>query len=177
MIRGIQEALMKPLSPIASKESPREILAEDYKSMNGLLPIKGGWGYTRDDACVIDMDDPIVPKDAPFNGVTVEYSFVEKRIWEEMIIFREREDKYAGIEWSLLTQRLDFDNGHTYDMLEFEITAIPRTVFEALKAEWEGPDGFLSLDFDREAHNRKHRESTFTIVREFWFDITSFFGK
>lgn len=168
---------MKPLEPIVSRESPREILADDYKALNGLLPISGGWGYTRDDACIIDEDDPIVPKGIPFNGIAVEYSFVEKRIWEEMIIFRRPEDQYAGIKWKLLRQHLSHVNGRAYDMLEFEITALPQTVWEALKAEWEGPDGFINPDFDQEAHDRKHEKNKFTIVREFWFDITSFFGK
>ena len=32
-----------PLETIASRESPREIIAADYKIE---LPIRGGWGYT-----------------------------------------------------------------------------------------------------------------------------------
>ena len=168
---------MKPLQPIVSRESPREILAEDFKTMNGLLPIKGGWGYTRDDACIIDKNDPIVSRDIPFNGVAVEYSFVEKRIWEEMIIFRSPEDKYAGIKWKLLKQHLFLENRCAYDMLEFEITAFPEVVWNALKEEFDRSNGFSNSIIDRVMNFRKREEHKFTVVREFWFDITSFYGK
>ena len=40
-----------------TKESPRQILFEDYKLD---LPIKGGWGYSLDDACIIDKNDVAV---------------------------------------------------------------------------------------------------------------------
>ena len=36
---------MQPLYPIQCNESPRDILAADFKSLRGGLPISGGWGY------------------------------------------------------------------------------------------------------------------------------------
>jgi hypothetical protein len=54
-----------PLNPVVSRESPREILADDYKTMGGVLPISGGWGYTQSDACVIDKNDVLVDKAFP----------------------------------------------------------------------------------------------------------------
>ena len=64
---------------IRSAETPREILAADFKSLGGELPIHGGWGYSREDAVVVDKDDPVVSKGIPFDGVGIEYIFVEKR--------------------------------------------------------------------------------------------------
>jgi hypothetical protein len=87
---------------IKSKESPREILAADFKSL-GEIPIRGGWGYTFDDAVIIDKNDPVVPKGIPFDGVELEYIFVEKRIYEELIIFRPKNEGYSGIGWNLLS--------------------------------------------------------------------------
>ena len=72
---------------ISPNESPREILAADFRSM-GEIPIRGGWGYTIDDPVIIDKNDPIVLRGMPFDGVGLEYVFVEKRIYEELIIFR-----------------------------------------------------------------------------------------
>lgn len=71
---------LKPL------ESPRQIILEDFQID---LPISGGWGYDIQSACVIDKYDPTVNKEMPFDGISIEYIFVEKRIYEEMIIFRE----------------------------------------------------------------------------------------
>ena len=37
--------------------SPREAMD---KSPGPDLPIRGGWGYNREDACIIDKNDPII---------------------------------------------------------------------------------------------------------------------
>ena len=66
----------KPI--IRSQETPRQIIFENYKSLNGELPITGGWGYAKDDAVIIDKNDPVVPEGLPFDGVDIEYIFVEK---------------------------------------------------------------------------------------------------
>ena len=58
----------KPI--IRSQEAPRQIIFEDYK-LNGELPITGGWGYTKDDAVIIDKNDPVVPEGLPFDGVGI----------------------------------------------------------------------------------------------------------
>ena len=110
---------------IRSAETPREIIAADFKSLREELPISGGWGYTKEDAVVIDRNDPVVSKGMPFDGVEIEYIFVEKRIYEELIIFRPKDDKYSGIEWNLLKQKCTSDNGKKYDVLSFEVKAIP----------------------------------------------------
>src|SRR4051794_33003520 len=99
---------------IRSKESPRDILVADFKSL-GEIPIGGGWGYTLEDAVIIDKNDPGVPKGIPFDGVGLEYVFVEKRIYEELIIFRPENDRYSGIRRSLLGQKLISHNGRQYD--------------------------------------------------------------
>jgi len=107
-----------------SREAPREILAEDFKSL-GTMPIRGGWGYTMTDAVVIDKNDPIVQKGMPFDGVGLEYLFVEKRIYEELIIFRPENDRFSGIEWKCLKQRLTHSKDRSFDVLTFEVTALP----------------------------------------------------
>ena len=74
--------MIEPLQLI-TKESPRQIILEDFKID---LPISGYWGYNLESACVIDKNDPAVSKGMPFDGIGIEYIFVEKRIYEEMII-------------------------------------------------------------------------------------------
>ena len=39
-----------PIYPVKSEKSPREILAADFPSLGGGLPIRGGWGYAQADA-------------------------------------------------------------------------------------------------------------------------------
>ena len=161
---------------IKSAETPREILAADFKSLGGELPIHGGWGYSREDAVVIDKDDPVVSKGIPFDGVGIEHIFVEKRIYEELIIFRSEDSRYSGIKWNLLEQRLTSYENRTYDVLSFEITAIPDADWEALKSEWESNNGFQASESKLKAHEKKRNEKTICYTTEYWFDITSFYG-
>lgn len=168
---------MQSLYPIKSKESPRELLDAHFKSLGGELPIRGGWGYTKSDACIIDKNDPTVDPALPFDGVSLEYIFVEKRIYEEMIIFRPRGEKFSGIKWKLQKQELLSEGEKYFDRLVFEITAFPDRDWYELKAEWEGPKGYGHPDFDLEAHEKKRQERMVRFTREFWFDITSFYGQ
>ena len=161
---------------ISSVESARNILAADFKSLGGELPIRGGWGYSQEDTVIIDKNDPIVPSGIPFDGVEIEYIFVEKRIYKELIIFRPPEERFAGIKWKLLKQRSTEHKQRSYDVLSFEVTALPSKDFEELKAEWEGPDGYGSPGFDVDAHFSKRDAKTIRYVAEYWFDVTSFCG-
>jgi hypothetical protein len=163
--------------PIQSNESPRDILAADFKSLHGGLPIRGGWGYTQSDACVIDKNDPLVDASLPFDGIGVEYVFVEKRIYEEMIIFRPNDQKFAGIRWNLLEQNLVHEGEKHFDRLVFEITALLESDWKELKSEFEGSQGYGTQGFNMETHEKKRQDKTVCFIREFWFDITSFFGK
>ena len=160
---------------IRSAETPREIIAADFKSLREELPISGGWGYTKEDAVVIDRNDPVVSKGMPFDGVEIEYIFVEKRIYEELIIFRPKDDKYSGIEWNLLKQKCTSDNGKKYDVLSFEVKAIPDLDWEELKSEWEENNGFQSSQSELNAHIEKRSSKMIRYVTDYWFDITSFY--
>jgi len=167
---------MQPIQPIRTKESPRDVLAAHFKSLRGGIPIRGGWGYTQEDACIIDKDDPLVDPSLPFDGVGIEYVFVEKRIYEELIIFRPPGEKFSGIEWNLQKQHLVSAGERRFDKLVFDITAFKDADWEDLKMEFEGPNGHRNPDFNLPAHEMKRQEKKLRLTREFWFDITSFFG-
>ena len=168
---------MNPIDKIKSKKPPREILNEHFDSLGGELPIRGGWGYTKEDACIIDKNDPLVDRSLPFDWVGIQNVFVEKRIYEEMIIFRPEDERFSGIQWDLQEQSHIQENDKHFDRLIFEITALHENEWEELKTEYEGPQGYGHPEFDVEAHERRRQEKTVRITREFWFDITSFYGK
>lgn len=167
---------MPAINPIDLQQPPREVLSACFKSLNGGLPIHGGWGYTQNDACIIDKDDPLVNASLPFDGVAIEYIFIEKRIYIEMIILRPQGEKFSGIEWKLQSQSVISESGRSFDRLIFEITALADNNWNTLKTEFEGDYGYGHPDFDLAIHNEKREEMTVYIIREFWFDITSFYG-
>lgn len=161
---------------LKTDETPRSILEADFPRL-GSLPIRGGWGYDQSTACIIDKDDPSVPRGVPFDGVGLEYVFAEYRIYEELIVFRPEGEKYSGIRKQLLNQKtIVLDTGR-FDVLRFRITAFRDHDFNQLKALYEGPNGAQSANFDHAAHDRLHNSLLCAGEREYWFEISSFFGK
>ena len=161
---------MKELSQLFTKESPRRIIFEDFKID---LPISGGWGYDFNTACVIEKNDPSVVQGVPFDWMSIEYAFIEKRIYEEMIIFRNVKEKFAGIRWNLINQELIHNNNKNYDVLVFNVEGFQDHIFDGLLARFE----------EIEKNNRQelmteldaYRESKiYRFKREFYFDITCF---
>ena len=165
--------IMKPPSNLLTRESPRQIIFEDFKID---LPINGGWGYDFETACVIDKNDPSVSKGMPFDGVGIEYVFIEKRIYEEMVIFRGDDEKYSGIRWDLEKQELLFKDDKPYDKLIFNVMGFTDEVWDELTNRFEEiqKSGKVELMSDLDAY----RESkALRLVREFYFDISSFYGQ
>ena len=164
--------MIEPLQLI-TKESPRQIILEDFKID---LPISGYWGYNIESACVIDKNDPTVSQGMPFDGIGIEHIFVEKRIYEEMIIFRDDHEKYAGIRWDRQSQQLLVEGDKTYDKLTFNIVGFSDQVWDELTSRFEEiqKSGKVELMTELDAY----RESkAYRLTREFYFDITSFYGQ
>jgi hypothetical protein len=160
---------------ISTSDTPRKILAADFET-GGELPIRGGWGYSPEDAVIIDRDDPVAAKGTAFNGIAIEYDFVGKRIYEELVVLFPEGETHSEIKWNLLEQNLFGHDDRPFDRLAFEVTAIPGRDWEQLEAEWEGPNGWASPRFDAEEHRRKRESKTIRYLAEYYFDITSFFG-
>ncbi|MBW6516628.1 MAG: hypothetical protein K0B81_08475 [Candidatus Cloacimonetes bacterium] len=161
---------------IETEIAPRYLVNMHFWKM-GILPIEGGWGYTQEDAVIINMNDPLVTPDYLFNGVEIEYRFAERRIYEELIFQRKENDRYSEIRWKLKEQELISVKEKKYDLLEFRVTAFPTEDWEELKAEYEGKNGYETMGFDREEHERKRQAKMITYDTTFWFEISSFFGK
>ena len=156
-------------------ESPREILKSRFTSIDE-LPIHGGWGYSMNDAVIIDKNDPIADKVLPFNGVGIEYIFARYRTYLELITQRDANARYSDIDLKLDFQETHSgDNGRQYDRLVMDITAFRDQDFDELKQDWE--NNFHKQDFDSEAHEKKREEKLVHIQREFWFEISSFYGQ
>lgn len=144
---------------LETPETPRAVLERHFPNL-APLPIRGGWGYDLETACIIEPpDDP----DIPFDGVDVEYAFAAHRIYEELMFMRPVDDDgYEDISLQLLRQVLVQEGGRYYDLLTFQVSARPE--------EW------LDLSLPASDAGKGRRAPLHTGEREFWFDITSFFG-
>lgn len=72
--------------------SLRKAIFDVFKlSLNQELPTKGDWGYSMENAIIIDKNDVVVKLKTFFDGVgCLEYIIVEKRIYLEQIALRKK---------------------------------------------------------------------------------------
>lgn len=162
------------IPPLNTEASPRTVLLAHFKSLGGMLPIRGGWGYSMRDACILDHADPEFAG-MPFDWMGWQNVFIEKRLHEELIIQRPVGDGFSGIQWRTQNQRLVREWDRAFDHITVEVQAMPERAWEQLKAEFEGPEGIQNPNFDFDKHLEKRQQSTITAIREYWFDITGKF--
>ena len=72
-------------------------------------------------------------------------------------------------------RRCPLKEDRIFDKLTVEITALPFEARVSRRKEWKGNG--RNPDFDKEQFLAINIELTQYCVREFWFDITSFFGQ
>lgn len=149
--------------------SLKKVILEDFKK---LLPIEGGWGYSEDDSIIIDKNDPELKSSGHVDGISIEYFIVEKRLYEELIIFRQPPNKFSNINWVLLKQELFSNNGKMFDYLQFEVTCFKDVDWENLKKEYEY--GITNSKFDIALHEKHIEKLKCMFITEYYFDITSF---
>ena len=162
------------------KMPPKMILENHFGDDNPIikeLPIRGGWGYSKDDACLIDKNDPILANSSrPFNGYAIENVFVKLRTDEELLEASHFIDSYILLNLERKSQSLIIDNGRKFDRLTFEVEAVLQSNVMALrKLLDEAREADLDDDQEEEI-SQKIDEKTVRMTREFWFDITSFYG-
>lgn len=164
-----------PILPVSNFTTDmRTVLASIDRAPIEYWPVEGGWGYSLADACVIGLPESAINTT---RGIKLEYRFVEKRIYLEMISLRPPGHQYRNINWELKEQRLITDNERKYDKLIFNITAFPETIWEELEKEYNGPEGAGHPDFNLATHTEIRRSYQEHFTSEFWFDITRFYGK
>ena len=141
------------------------------------LPISGGWGYSIEDCVIIDKTDPKVDQSLPFDGTKVEQTFIEKRIYAELIVFRQRGDALSGINWKQTSQLMKEIDDRKFDVINLRVSAFTDRDWEFLKADWESNNSYADNEEGKERHLRERQLRTCFYDTQYWFDITSFYGQ
>lgn len=154
---------------IVTRESPKQILSEDFPKHD--WPVSGGWGYTQDNAAVINVDHSA-------EGVALEYKFLEYRTYEEAIIFRPKGSQLAGIRFDNKKQSIIFGSGgRQYDLVTMTVSAYTEDDYCFLKQDFDNHDGYKNDDEGFLKHLKQAESKRIRYEIEGWFDITNFFGK
>jgi len=144
-------------------------------------PISGGWGYTREDACVIEIKGGVDKRDIPpwerdLHGI--EALFVERRVYEEIISHPAASTPdLHNLRWVEKRQRLhSCDDGRKFDELVFEVSGFLAEDYLMLRKDWEAHDGYEHDEAGRRRHLVLAASKRISYLATYWFDITSFMG-
>ena len=150
-------------------ESPMQILTEDFPKHQ--WPISGGWGYSQDDAVVIETKTESI-------GVSLEYKFLEYRTYEEAIIFRPEGQQLAGIQFKCGDQSTILgQDGKCYDRISMEVTAYTEDDYNYLKADWVSHNAYEGDDIGKQKHLQLADSKKIVYEITGWFDISNFYKK
>ena len=114
------------------------------------LDISGGWGYSRNDAIVInEMDD---------NIAQLQHTLCSIRTHLELNLTREAQDRYAGINLNEVSrENIDMDGKH-YKKITYKIDAMLESEYAKFINEYK--QGYGKDGFDLEAHFNNRKSAT-----------------
>ena len=145
-------------------------------------PVDGGWGYSRADPCIIRMKGASGDRRLPpwaRNGYAVEELFVERRIYEEIILNPAPDTPdLHNLRWRRTIQRLvDPLDGRKLDEMEFEVSGFLLGDFETLREDWVTHDGYQNDEAGQKRHLALAATKRITYTAVYCFDVTSFFPR
>ena len=132
-----------------TRERPRQLPLPRLDQNTPLpedLPVAGGWGYTKEDACILIDDREIAGEEEPI-GLDFEFAFIESRLIEELNAMP-LEEALSNIRWKVQNQSLERDpsGAPAYDCLSVVVSAYLRSDLEALAAARDEPPSDVMAD-------------------------------
>ena len=155
--------------------APRDVLRQHFPRTANQCNFSGGWGYDADHATIVKEFDPEINPDEKFDGVSLEYAFIDKRIREELIFSRPEGERFEEFDSCTIEQRLMDIGGVPHDYILVEVTAYPEQEWNELKADWESHDCYKDDPEGREANLSRKEACKITYQAEYYFNISDFF--
>ena len=151
---------MPIFTPLTHDENLREIIKTHF---NVSLDIEGGWGYTKEEATVINDFHTIPAKQ-------LEHTFASMRAYGEMSMTLPKEERYGSINVNELSrEKVNFQD-RIFDNVQYEVSAIKERDYAGFIDEYK--EGYGNASFDMEDHFRRRKEATLKRTIAHWFDIT-----
>ena len=155
--------------------APREILREHFPRTARQCNFSGGWGYDAEHAVIVKTFDPEINPDERFDGVSLEYAFIDKRIREELIFSRSEGERFVlEDDYHTIAQNLLRLGGVPYDHILVEVAAYPEKEWDELKNDWLSHDGYRNDPEGRKRNLARKEAAKITYRTEYFFDISDF---
>lgn len=153
---------------------PRTILQQHFPRTAKQCNFSGGWGYDADHAVIVKEFDPEINPDEKFDGVSLEYAFIDKRIREELIFNRPEGERFEGLDYNTLGHSLQRIDGIPYDYILVEVTAYPEREWNELKEDWESHGSYKDDSEGRKRNLERKAACKITYQAEYYFNISDF---
>ena len=153
---------------------PRAILQQHFPRTAKQCNFSGGWGYDVEHATIVKEFDPEINPDEKFDGVSLEYAFIDKRIREELIFNRPEGERFEELDYNTIGHSLQRIDGIPYDYILVEVTAYPEKEWLELKADWESHNGYKDDPEGRKRNLERKEACKITYQAEYYFNISDF---
>jgi hypothetical protein len=153
---------------------PRAILQQHFPRTAKQCNFSGGWGYDVEHATIVKEFDPEINPEEKFDGVSLEYAFIDKRIREELIFSRPEGERFEELDYTNIEQSLRYINGIPHDYILVEVTAYPEKEWLELRDDWESHDCYKDDPEGRKRNLDRKAACKITYQAEYYFNISDF---
>lgn len=150
----------------------RDVYSTRFPNRKNPIPgIYGGWGYSQEDAAVIEYDDDADAFFTCMDCTELEKYFIQFRLEEEAIY--SRGPRFPGVKWHKVNHSLVYgDDGRIFDRETVEVMVFTLEDWEALKKDWQDHNGYKDDESGRLRHNQMRETRFIHFTEVFWFDVT-----
>ena len=127
------------------------------------LPLAGSWGYTKEEATIIEA----LPDGIPL--LQLEHMLTSIRAHLEMNITQEPENRYGAVNANERAREEIKSKEGIFDKVTYEITAMKEDLYNAFIKEYK--EGYGKEDFDLNDHFKRREEATLTREVVHYFDV------
>ena len=128
------------------------------------LPVAGNWGYTKENATIIEVVQDSMPLSQ------MEHMVTSIRAHLEMNITQEQENRYAGINANERAREESRSEEGTFNKVTYEITAMKEDLYTAFIKEYK--EGYGKEEFDLNEHFKRRKEATLTREIVHYFEVS-----
>ena len=128
------------------------------------LDLSGGWGYTQENATVINT----LPKGMPL--AQLQHMVTSIRTHLEMNITQEQDNRYGGINANERVREESITDKKTFNKVTYEITAMKEDLYMAFIKEYKKNYG--KEEFDLNEHFKKRAKATLTREEIYYFEVS-----
>ena len=125
--------------------------------------IDGGWGYTQDEATIINSTQMPLKE--------LEHTIATMRAYLEMNMTLNEDERYGSINLNEIARETITINQKIYDKIDYTISAMNEKLYAKFINEYK--KGYGTKEFDLNKHFKDRKEATINRKVSHWFDKTN----